>query len=275
MAITRRLKDANDVSELAIATTQLTGGSNGDIIVKAAGDWSAKSSTLHHLGFLQSSDPGAVGAGVRWVDTTSSPYVLKIRNAGDTAWETIGGGGGGGMSIGGAVSSGTAGSVLFVDGSGNLAQDNGNFFYDASGNQLKLTAGTATDVPLLVKLASAHSGNAFEVQPNASTTPVFNVAANGATSAHSFIAKSAALNCFEAYPGYYMGVGSGSLYFRTGGKYQFSLNDSSIACEIDDNATADNTRLLLWDVTSGTLKRVSRGASDSGGSGYRVLRISN
>jgi hypothetical protein len=40
MAVTRRLKDANDVSELAIATTQLTGGSNGDFLVRQAGDWS-------------------------------------------------------------------------------------------------------------------------------------------------------------------------------------------------------------------------------------------
>lgn len=37
---------------------------------------------------------------------------------------------GGGMSIGGAVTSGTAGSVLFVDASGNLGQNNSKFFWD-------------------------------------------------------------------------------------------------------------------------------------------------
>src|SRR6516162_6340545 len=46
-------------------------------------------------------------------------------------WSSLpSGGGGGGMSIGGAVTGGTAGSVLFIDGSGNLAQDNLNLFWD-------------------------------------------------------------------------------------------------------------------------------------------------
>ncbi len=45
-------------------------------------------------------------------------------------------GAGGGMSIGGAVTSGTAGSVLFIDGSGNLGQDNSNFFWDATDKAL-------------------------------------------------------------------------------------------------------------------------------------------
>ncbi len=45
--------------------------------------------------------------------------------------------------------------------------------------------------------------------------------------------------------------------------------------QFDNNATANNTRLLLWDVTAGALVRVSRGATDSGGTGFRVLRIPN
>lgn len=45
--------------------------------------------------------------------------------------------------------------------------------------------------------------------------------------------------------------------------------------EFDENATSGETRMLLWDVTGGTLQRVSIGANDSGGSGYRVLRIPN
>jgi hypothetical protein len=39
-------------------------------------------------------------------------------------------GGGSGMAIGGTVTSGTTGSVLFVGGSSALAQDNSNFFWD-------------------------------------------------------------------------------------------------------------------------------------------------
>ena len=45
--------------------------------------------------------------------------------------------------------------------------------------------------------------------------------------------------------------------------------------QFDGSTTADETRFLLWDVTSGTLKRVSRGAADSAGTGFRTLRIPN
>ena len=57
------------------------------------------------------------------------------------------GGGGGGMSIGGTVTSGTTGSVLFVGGSSALTQDNANFFWDDSNNRLGL--GTASPSALL------------------------------------------------------------------------------------------------------------------------------
>jgi len=45
--------------------------------------------------YVQTSDPGAVGAGKYWLDTSSSPYQLKRRNAGDSAWVTVGSSGGG------------------------------------------------------------------------------------------------------------------------------------------------------------------------------------
>jgi hypothetical protein len=45
--------------------------------------------------------------------------------------------------------------------------------------------------------------------------------------------------------------------------------------QVATSTTANDCRLLLWDVTAGSLKRVSRGASDSGGTGFRLLRIAN
>lgn len=45
--------------------------------------------------------------------------------------------------------------------------------------------------------------------------------------------------------------------------------------QVDDDATATNTRLLIYDVDNGQMERVSVGASDSGGSGFKVLRIPN
>jgi len=44
---------------------------------------------------------------------------------------------------------------------------------------------------------------------------------------------------------------------------------------IDQDSTAGNTRMLLWDVDSAALVRVSVGADDSGGAGFKVLRIPN
>jgi len=46
--------------------------------------------------------------------------------------------------------------------------------------------------------------------------------------------------------------------------------------QIDDGGgTAANTGLMLWDVDNGTLERVTVGAADSGGTGFKLLRIPN
>lgn len=47
------------------------------------------------------------------------------------------------------------------------------------------------------------------------------------------------------------------------------------AAKFDDDATAGNTRLLLYDVDNGQLERVSVGIADSGGIGFKLLRIAN
>jgi hypothetical protein len=43
----------------------------------------------------------------------------------------------------------------------------------------------------------------------------------------------------------------------------------------DKSGTANNTGLQLWDASAGAIVRVSRGASDSGGTGFRLLRVPN
>lgn len=47
------------------------------------------------------------------------------------------------------------------------------------------------------------------------------------------------------------------------------------ALKTDQSSTADDTRLLVWDVTAGALVRVTRGAANSGGAGFRLLRVPN
>lgn len=56
-----------------------------------------------------------------------------------------------------------------------------------------------------------------------------------------------------------------------------AANSSGLAdgIRIDDDATARNTRLLVYDVDNATVERVSVGVADSGGVGYKVLRIPN
>ena len=49
----------------------------------------SQSSSIHKGAYIQSSDPGAVGAKVLWIDTTSG-YVLKKRKDDDSGWDTIG-----------------------------------------------------------------------------------------------------------------------------------------------------------------------------------------
>jgi hypothetical protein len=51
--------------------------------------------------------------------------------------------------------------------------------------------------------------------------------------------------------------------------------NSVLTIKADNDTTAGNTRFLLYDNDNGQLERVSVGAADSGGSGYKVLRIPN
>lgn len=46
--------------------------------------------TIHPFAFVGTSDPGAVGVGKGWIDTTATPHTLKVRNASNTGWEVIG-----------------------------------------------------------------------------------------------------------------------------------------------------------------------------------------
>ncbi len=50
---------------------------------------------------------------------------------------------------------------------------------------------------------------------------------------------------------------------------------ADISAEFDGSTATDEMRFLLWDASDGTLKRVKRGAPDSGGSGYRSLVVVN
>jgi len=44
---------------------------------------------VHKARYIQTGDPGAVGAGVEWLDTNTTPAIHKKRNAGDSGWDEI------------------------------------------------------------------------------------------------------------------------------------------------------------------------------------------
>ena len=80
-----------------------------------------------------------------------------------------GSGGGGGVSIGDSVGSGTSGSILFVDSSTNLAQDNGELYWDNTNNRLgigttspsaaiEVDAGASTEYAILSTGANGRVG---------------------------------------------------------------------------------------------------------------------
>lgn len=50
---------------------------------------------------------------------------------------------------------------------------------------------------------------------------------------------------------------------------------STEVARFDTSATAGDTRFMIYDVDNGTLERVTVGAADSGGAGFKVLRIPN
>jgi hypothetical protein len=45
---------------------------------------------IHPSAYIQTSDPGAVGANKSWYDSTTTPYVHNVRNPTNTGWVTVG-----------------------------------------------------------------------------------------------------------------------------------------------------------------------------------------
>ena len=61
---------------------------------------------------------------------------------------------------------------------------------------------------------------------------------------------------------------------KSGGRVKLMPGNVS-GVESDNSVVAGNTRLLVFDVDNNTVERVTVGIADSGGVGFKILRIPN
>ena len=64
-------------------------------------------------------------------------------------------------------------------------------------------------------------------------------------------------------------------YDKTTNTHSLFVGGGAAKISVDGTATAGQTAMLLYDVDNATLERVTVGAADSGGAGFKVLRIPN
>jgi hypothetical protein len=89
---------------------------------------------IHQSAYVQSSDPGAVGALKAWIDTTTTPALHKVRNSANTAWLVVG-------------SSGIAADISYAGSAGLVATD-----VEAALDELDTEKAAAADL-------TAHTGD--------------------------------------------------------------------------------------------------------------------
>lgn len=96
----------------------------------------------------------------------------------------------------------------------------------------------------------------------------------GVTAAERYdFAADAAFEVGSIYRSAVFGV---SVAGHTGSSYDITLFTSGTAGALAVKAgAAGETHLLVLDITAGSFKRVSIGAADSGGAGFKVLRVPN
>jgi hypothetical protein len=142
--------------------------------------------------------------------------------------------------------SGTAGNAISftqamtLDASGNLSS--GTTSIASSGQSNGITAGSVVAVKGALNSNTTATG-IFEYNGD-----ITRIRAYGATSGSGIIALNA-------------GGGGGTA--------------DAERLRVDNTATAGNTSLLLYDVDNATMERVTVGIADSGGVGFKVLRIPN
>lgn len=141
----------------------------------------------------------------------------------------------------------------------NNSTDSSKLWWDGTFNPINIGIGTG----------------GWLADPDGGATFKFAAYANGAISASQVQVNSGtASTVLQLDPEHISSLKDLFVYSAATNKVEMG-NGVTKSAQFDASATANDTRLLLWDVTANTLVRVSRGAVDSGGAGFRVLRIPN
>lgn len=188
--ITTGIGGSTGAVDNAILRADGTGGSTlqaSGIVLGDAGsknaifNISAISSTDKTFTFLNQSgnvvataDPGA-NTIYLWDDTDNLPVNAVIGTGLTYTHSTHTLSSSAGMSIGGTVTSGTAGSILFVGTGPVLAQDNANFFFDDTNNRL----GIQTNTPTNALSFGSGANQKIWVEPGANTAAGKNLTIQG------------------------------------------------------------------------------------------------
>lgn len=162
------------------------------------------------------------------------------------------------LEMGVTPSDGTSETLIKTNATGEVANATG--VTQASGKTLFLTSQAATDEPLTVKGAGSQSGNLAEFTSSADA-----VLASVSSGGNGFFGNITLRN----------NTGAGRNEVESVSQLLHVLTQGQTAGGFQFSSTAGDTRLLVYDVDNGTLERVTVGAPDSGGAGFKVLRIPN
>lgn len=156
----------------------------------------------------------------------------------------------------------------------NSLADDGKLFYDITGGvtdqQLLLSKNTGTYNPVIVANQASYVTKRLGVWSSAdwelADTPGFEYQ-SGASPNVRILAQN------DAHSALLLSSNSGTVSAPILDVRVNLVADTGL--EVDGDNTAGNTRLLIYDVDNATLERVSVGAADSGGTGFKLLRIPN
>lgn len=206
-----------------------------------------------------------------------------------SAWTAIssgggGGGGGGSTSIGDTIGSAIAGSVLYINGSTQLAQDNSNYFYDATNHRLGLgttspvsklhvkgTGGTAQG--LTIEASASNSYGAVNFYNSSAALAAQFLETNSGFTSGIFQPNQTALYNYETNGSVLLGAGdssgsvsiatggysTGNERFRIGNSGQWSLNTVAGTANQIPGVNSGATAMEWKTVTAGTGISVTHG----------------